>query len=94
MRLPGERDELLGQTAEENESAKTEEEQLETEEKASKASHRCRGRVKYQEGVREPRGRKCVQLIRIFQLSVYRHIIDGSPPWLVVDGCGRAFSSG
>lgn len=30
MRLPGERDELLGQTVEENESAKTEEEQLET----------------------------------------------------------------
>ena len=50
MRLPGERDELLEQTAEENESAKTEEEQLETEEKASKASHRCRGRVRTKKG--------------------------------------------
>lgn len=49
MRLPGGRDELLGQTVEENESAKTEKEQLETG-KASKESQRCQGRVSTKKG--------------------------------------------
>jgi len=65
-----------------------EKEQLETG-KASKESHRCQGRVSTRKGsVNLTVG--IVSNSSEFSSSVYRHIVDGSPSWLVVGGCGHA----
>lgn len=60
---------------------------------ASRESQRCQG-SEYQEESSELHSRVASNSSRILQLSVYRHIVDGSPSWLAVGGCGHAFSSG